>query len=499
MVVTFDNSYVWSFTTPRDGTWTPTGWRVGWPTDLRRRLDGSTRVRVSCEDGDLFDESVSFKGNAEPLALRDPRGYPLSIDSAGHLTRSFSDTTDDSRADIIEGTRRALEDLRGAGYDAHLSYGCLLGAVRDGQMIGSDSDADLAYLSVQNTPAAVTLESYKMERTMRRLGWRLIRMSGGDLKLFYDLSDGRVVQIDIFGAFHVGGTFYQLGGRSGQLPVEALTPASTVTLEGVELPAPADPEAVLAFLYGPSWRVPDPAFQPDEPWQGQRRLEGWLRGVRTNVIAWNEFYRARREDIPWRPSEFAQWVIGQLGPQARVADLGCGTGRDATWMAREGHHVLAYDIAGTAIGQTGRRLARADAPPGLVRTLALNDRRSVLVAGAELARTADPVNLYARGLVGCLDDEALDHLFLLAYMSLRRGGALFLEFSTGRGPQPDPAHLIRRVPMAEIVDAITARGGKVEVADIGPGQDFFDRPDPRTARIVARWAPSTATREKGQS
>ncbi len=52
--------------------------------------------------------------------------------------------------------------------------------------------------------------------------------------------------------------------------------------------------------------------------------------------------------------------------------------------------------------------------------------------------------------------------------------------------------------MAAITEAIAARGGQIELADIGPGQDFFDRPDPRTARVVARWAPTTDSREKDQ-
>ena len=60
-------------------------------------------------------------------------------------------------------------------------------------------------------------ESFRMERELRRLGWKVIRMSGADLKLFLPLPDGRNVHIDIFGAFHIEGTFYQLGGRSGQL------------------------------------------------------------------------------------------------------------------------------------------------------------------------------------------------------------------------------------------------------------------------------------------
>lgn len=497
--VSFNDAYVWSFTTPRDGTWTPTGWRIEWPEILHRRLSGTTRVSLDGEAGRLYDEEIAFAGVTEPLELRDKEGHQLAVDSAGHLTRVFSETADDVRKHVVEGARKALEDLRAHGYDAHLSYGCLLGAVREGAMIGHDSDADLAYISPFTTPAQVILESYAMERTMRRLGWSVVRMSGADLKLMHKLPDGRVVHIDIFGGFHVGDTFYLLGGRSGKVPRTALTPASTVVLEGVELPAPADPEAVLAFLYGPSWRTPDPAFQNVDPPGGLRRIEGWLRGVRTDVVAWNEFYRDRRNEISREPSEFARWVDEQLPEGAPVVDLGSGTGRDATWFHRRKRPTLAYEIAGQALRQTRKRMERFGADPEAVRTLALNDRRSVLLAGAELSRTDVPVSLYARQLVGCLDDEALDHLFLLASMALRRGGSLFLELSVGKGPAPDPAALIGRVDLDRVRTAIAARGGILGDVTVAPGLDFFDRPDPQVARVVARWphpAESGTTRKE---
>jgi hypothetical protein len=355
-------------------------------------------------------------------------------------------------------------------------------------MIGHDSDADLAYLSSHTTPPDVIRESYQMERALRRRGWRVIRMSGADLKVLAPLGDGRVVHVDIFGAFHVGGTFYQLGGRSGQLPREALTPAGTVTLEGVELSAPADPEAVLAFLYGEAWRTPDPAFQNRDAPEGLRRLDGWLRGVRTDLIAWNDLYRDRRHEVPKGPSSFARWTDDLLPHGAGIAELGSGTGRDAAWFARSGRPVRAYDFSGAAVRQTRRRLVSEGVSASAVAAVTLNDRRSALVTGAELAGADAPLNLYARGLVGCLDDEALDHLCLLAAMALRRGTSLFLEFpATGTTAPTEPVDLHRRVDPERVAAAITARGGTVDLLEVGAGLDFLDRPDPHVARLVARW------------
>ncbi len=494
VVVSFDGLYVWSFSPRRDGTRIRGGWRVPWPKVMRDLLDGTTCVRLSDAGGGRvhFEGPIAFRGNTAALSFQDAHGHPLAVDKAGHLTRVFSETDDDVRRHIAEGTARAIADLRDrVGIDAHLSYGCLLGAVRDGHMIGHDSDADLAYLSTWTHPADVVRESFRMERELRALGWKVVRMSGADLQLFLPLPDGRVVHVDVFGAFHVEGTFYQLGGRSGHLDRSALTPASTVTLEGVELAAPADPEAVLEFLYGADWRIPDPAFSPVDPWAGTRRIEGWMRGVRTYVVAWNELYRNRRGAIPRKRSSFARWAHARMDRPALVADLGSGSGRDSGWFHARGHRVVGFDFSGAALRQTRRRLAqRGDADPQ-VRALPFNDLRAALLAGAELSREDEPPYLYARGLVGCLDLEARTNLWRLSSMSLRRGGALFLEYAATRPGLrgANPRRLVRRVSTRRLIREITASGGRVVHREVGPGLDFFDQPDPHVARLEVRWDP----------
>ena len=45
------------------------------------------------------------------------------------------------------------------GLDTYLMYGCLLGAIRDGHMIGHDSDADVAYLSASTTTPSTSSAS----------------------------------------------------------------------------------------------------------------------------------------------------------------------------------------------------------------------------------------------------------------------------------------------------------------------------------------------------
>jgi hypothetical protein len=45
----------------------------------------------------------------------------------------------------------------------------------------------------------------------------------------------------------------------------------------------------------------------------------------------------------------------------------------------------------------------------------------------------------------------------------------------------------------KLVREITAAGGQVVHREVGPGHDFYDRPDPHVARLEVRWPTRTST------
>ena len=121
----------------------------------------------------------------------------------------------------------------------------------------------------------------------------------------------------------------------------------------------------------------------------------------------------------------------------------------------------------------------------------------MLVAGAELARLPEAPYLYARGLVGCLDDDARQQLWLLCRMALRRGGSLHLEYPAKRLDLP-PSQLdglVRRRSTDRLIEEITASGGRVVHVEHGAGEGFFGEPDPYVGRIEARWSRDPDHRE----
>ncbi|TWG99621.1 methyltransferase family protein [Nocardioides sp. J9] len=508
-LVEIDGHYVWSTTPDRDGERRGRGVLVPWPGVLRPYLSGRGRVRVTDATGTevLYDAEVGLGSGEGRLAVVDRAGHRLSVDKVGHLTRSFAATGEEVREEILAGTRRAIDDLREhAGVAAYLNYGALLGAVREGRMLAHDSDTDLCYLSDHTSPADIIAESYRITRAMRERGWNLLRMSGGDIKLLLPLSDGRQCHIDVFVAFHVGDTFYQLGNRSGSLPRSAIEPFSTIEVHGHQFPAPRDPERMLAFLYGPRWRTPDPSFRYADPPAGVRRLDGWLRGFRTEMGLWTGFLSGPDvREVPAGPSPFARWVghhLGRPGPDSPgVVDLGSGTGSDALWFARRGHRTLAVDHSRRSLTMVRGR-ARRRGVDVEVDQLILGELRSTLLLGTRLAR--DPHHLCARHLVGCLDDAALDQLWRLCRMALRPGGGrLFLELQAAHdgpdgapGTPVSPEGLVRRVDPGAVRAAIEDAGGVVEELVVEPGEDMLGRPDPAVCRIRAHWPAPALTPEE---
>lgn len=89
------------------------------------------------------------------------------------------------------------------------------------------------------------------------------------------------------------------------------------------------------------------------------------RGTDRNGAAWwDRFYADRERPIPffrWVPDEnLVAWQVDGrlgLGPGTRVLELGCGPGRNAVWLARQGCAVDALDLSPAALAWGRERAA----------------------------------------------------------------------------------------------------------------------------------------------
>ncbi|MEP6817815.1 MAG: class I SAM-dependent methyltransferase [Marmoricola sp.] len=495
--VRFGANRVWSFTTGHDGRRSATGIQVAWPAGLTARLDGVARVTVVPHAGGepLFVDDVQFGTSSEPLDLVDDAGHPLSLDKGGRLQRTFDRMDDGARRELIEATHKILVDLtEKCGLDTYLAYGCLLGAARDGRMIGHDSDADVAWLSKHTHPFDIVRESRAAEHTMRELGWRVVRMSAANFKVWVPLPTGQRAGVDVFGSFHIGDHFHITASLRGTLPRSSIMPFGSVTLEGVEFPAPSDVEAFLAYTYGPTWRVPDPAFHFEHPEEHTRIMSGWWRGSRTRLHDWQTFYSSSDADrVPREHSAFAPWVAGRIEPGSRIIELGSGTGRDAFWLADQGFVVTGSDFCPTArmtAKAAGRGRKAGGKTPVRFRLINLESSYNLLTRGAQLAHRPGSKHVYARFLIDALTSQARPGLWRFCSMVGRRGGHTFLEFRTDAnrvGATSLEPHACARARPDVVAAEIEAYGGRiverVEGRDLAP----LGAENPVVCRMEVSW------------
>ena len=149
--VLFDDHHAWSFMVKgrRSG-------RRGRRGDLMAAADGPLAQRLVASPRrreatrDLLGEVVFGDGDGR-VAFVDQDGIPSMIDKWGLLQRPFSGRDPEVLAQMVEMTDEILDVMeprvRHAGW---IAFGTLLGAAREGQVIGHDSDIDLAYLSEQD-------------------------------------------------------------------------------------------------------------------------------------------------------------------------------------------------------------------------------------------------------------------------------------------------------------------------------------------------------------
>lgn len=486
--LSIDGRRIWTFWTRRDTD--PVGLirsplrHVPWPAPLVRHLNGQARISISDSATQRvhFDRTLSLGEGSGPISVTNEQGVELGFDKSGKLVPTFAGR---SRGDIdalVDAAEAVIGALRGVGLEPFLAYGTLLGAIREGKVLGHDSDADLGYVSTFTTPFDVARESFRVQRELNRQGWSTARYSGGAFRVDVIRGDSKI-GLDVFGGFFDAGRLHLMGEIGTDYRREWIWPLGTAELEGRAMPVPAQPERLLEAMYGASWRVPDPAFQFETPRRTVRALEDWFRGTQPGMRLWERQAGGGPRALDRKPSVLARRAAGMAATTgAQILDIGAGKGTDSVWLARQGLSVIAYDYVPRAL----RHASAAAASEGLdlqVRPLNLTELRSVLAEGSTLAHDPRPRVVVARHVIDATSSHGRDAFARFCSMAMRRGGTLLADFHVrDESGESEPLPWQVGATDAETMATLLRRAGArtVQVTQLGKR----DRP---TVRLVGEW------------
>lgn len=485
--VQFDGRRIWSFWGVRDtvSTGLATRRRAEWPQRMVPYLDGASRLSVvdHVRDETVFDEEIVFGEGAGRVEFVNNKGLEISLDKSGRFSATFDVRSGENLEPLLDSMDTVIAALKDVGVIAFPAWGTLLGAVREGRLLGHDSDADLTYLSRATTPVDVTRESFELQRLLVQRGFQTYRYSGAAFRIDVVESDGAVRGLDLFAAFYDSGRLYVMGEVGTDYEQDWLLPYSTCRIGERTYAAPARPDKMLEAMYGPGWKVPDPAFKFATPADTHARLNGWFRGMATFRQEWERQYSPPGRPAPGA-SRVAQLLHAEVAEGTAVLDIGTGSGRDALWLARQGRDVTGYDYVPRAFRPAARIAAKQDLADLDFRELNLTDLRSVLGEGARVVRTAGPRVLLARHLLDATTVAGRQNFARFASLALRDGGRLYADVWVEGASAPFG---LRRTTTDQVVRTVEAGGGTVLSVERCAADEDFGGVDAVVGRVIAEW------------
>ncbi|SHG22823.1 Methyltransferase domain-containing protein [Jatrophihabitans endophyticus] len=457
---------VWSYVSPRD--------------KLTVRVNGKSLPIAG--HGMYLVPKRKGRSNLAKLGVLLDSGHVFGQGGRLQLSKKLDTEWQDTVMGLYERVRQVLH--RAYGYDVFFVYGTLLGAVREGSVIGHDVDFDCAFVSRHSEGPLAAAE-------MRDIGLLLVD-EGFDVDCrrtalhLHDADDPKV-RIDLFHLYfdendRLAAPFGVAG--TNVITRDEWTGMTEIDFCGGRGLVPSVAEKFAEHLYGASWRLPKPGFEWNRE-RTDRARAGILPFDYTTTVLWENAYAHRPAQA--EPTSFFTAVTGRDDLPGTVVDIGSGDGRDTVAFAATGRRVLGLDRSPRGVALAA---ARADAGTAEFARCDIQDDAELRAALTTfLAATDGPTLFYFRFLVHAITTRAEQTLLHVLGEVSRPGDVVAAEFRTDLDttlPKAFGNHVRRFVPAAAFDGRLTAAGfDTIDVTD-GVGLAPFGKEDPQLHRVLAR-------------
>jgi hypothetical protein len=453
--------------------------------DQLQILAGSIALPIS---GHGMWLSPPANGARDVSALRTllGRGHVFGGTGRLQLSKRLDTAWQASVLALYDQVRAVLDELY--GYDVFLMYGTLLGAVREGGVIGHDVDFDCAYLSSRPGGEAAAAE-------LREIAFQLIDrgfvVEGMRSAIHIHDPKEPQIRIDLFHLYFDDTGLLQFPfGVAGTTEIAAADWQGTreIAFCGSTALIPVNAEQVVEHVYGAGWRSPKPGFNWPRD-RTKRGSAGVLPASFGQEVYWSTFY-TRNELSGGSP--FFESLIARSDLPQTVLDIGCGDGRDALAFAAAGRTVLGLDRSPVAVHHADDRAARM-ALDGRARFAICDvmDRDAFRAHVVSLREGRQgPLLHYLRFFLHSIPEDVQESLLGSIHESSQPGDMLAAEFRTEQDEALQkvfPKHYRRYQNGPAFGMALSERFGFDVLEEVeGQGLSPFQDEDPHLYRVIAR-------------
>lgn len=422
-------------------------------------------------------------GEHDPKLLEERlgSGWVLARTGMVQLSKQLNTEWQAAVMDLYTAVRTIVREEH--GYDLFLTFGTLLGAVREGGYIGHDNDFDVAYVSRARTGPEAAAELVALGRTLLDRGYRVEAMSSC---LHIVDAERSKYRIDIFHTYlDADGELRHPFGYAGTTPVTEREWQGTreIDFSGGRALVPVRAEELLAALYGDDWRQPKTGFD----WKIERRGEdeaGQLTPAQRTTVYWADYYAHNGHT---EGSSFAQFVQDRPDTPGTVVDIGCGDGRDSFYFGSVGRTVVALDRSDVGVAHARDRALGAGLGDRM--TFEVCDLGDAAGLGEVLDRVDGPVLYYTRFVLHAITEDVQQTLLDVLGARAAPGDVLAAEFRTDKDAKlqkAHPKHYRRYQSAEEFLADLRRRGWEIVYEVESDGLAPWGTEDPVLCRVIAR-------------
>jgi cyclopropane fatty-acyl-phospholipid synthase-like methyltransferase len=418
----------------------------------------------------------------------------MALNKWGQSVIKFKDRTEIEKIGFVKFSVDVMQIIKDVfGVECCVTYGALLGLIREASLIEHDDDIDITFICEDKSRAEVAALGSAIARYFKENGYSVWVITNGQFSIGKQL-DGIFAVVDIFASWIEKEQYFLNFAIAGGVPRTAVLPLSRKYLYGHEVFTPADPTSILIALYGQSWARPDPNFKYQLPQKIIDTHYFFNIGINDNRYYWDCYYDRRDKREPWAefPSQFALSIMPDLSGSEKVLEIGCGNGRDALYFASHGLSVLGVDYSIKSMEHCQKRSAGMQSANFEV--LNLYDEIQLEDFCNKYADTFDVI--YSRFFLHAINMSGERSFIELAKRVLKSGGKIYAEFRTdhdermkkgdvlGETERSD-GHYRRFINCQELVKRISAAGLYLEYLVEGAGMARYRQEDPVVGRLIS--------------